>query len=80
MQKLFLKISQIFTGKHLCWSLFLIKLQVLKPATVLKKDSNTYVFLCILRLFFKALLLVLLLHVNNLPGTQLEITCSKLTV
>ena len=34
-----------FTGKHLCWSLFLIKLQALKPATPLKKDSNTGGFL-----------------------------------
>ena len=24
----------IFTGKHLCWSLFLMKLQVLQPATL----------------------------------------------
>ena len=28
------------TGKHLCWSLFLIKLQVFRPATLLKRDSN----------------------------------------
>ena len=35
----------IFTEKHLCWNLFLIKLQVLWPATLfqprLKKDFNT---------------------------------------
>ena len=30
-----------FTGKHLCWSLFLIKLQVLKPVSLLKGDCNT---------------------------------------
>ena len=29
-----------FTGKHMCWSLFLIKLLVLRPATLLTKDSN----------------------------------------
>ena len=36
-----------FTGKHLCQSLFLIKLQVLglRPATLLKRDSGTCVFL-----------------------------------
>ena len=34
-----------FTGKHLCWSLFLIKFQALSPATLLKRDSNTGVFL-----------------------------------
>ena len=32
-------------GKHLYWSLFLIKLQALTPATLLKRDSNTSVFL-----------------------------------
>ena len=35
----------IFTGKHLVWSLFLIKLQTLGPATLSKRDSNTGVFL-----------------------------------
>ena len=33
-----------FTGKYLCWSLFLIKLQAQGPATFLKRDSNTGVF------------------------------------
>ena len=33
------------TRKQLCWSLFLIKLQTFKPATLLKTDSNTGVFL-----------------------------------
>ena len=52
--QIFIKISvlknfAIFTGKHLCWSLFLRKLQVLKPASLLKRDSNTGVFLWILR-------------------------------
>ena len=27
--------------KHLCWSLFLIKPQALKPVTLLKRDSST---------------------------------------
>ena len=40
-----LKNFAIITGKHLCWSLFLRKLQVLKPATLLKGDSNNGVFL-----------------------------------
>ena len=35
----------IFTRKHLCWSLFLIKLQALRPATLFqprpKRDFNT---------------------------------------
>ena len=30
-----------FTGKHLCWSLFLIKVAGLRSVTLLKRDSNT---------------------------------------
>ena len=41
--------SAIFTGKQLCRSLFLIKLQALKAATLFqphpKRDFNTGVFL-----------------------------------
>ena len=33
------------TGKRLCWSPFLIKLQPFRPTTLLKKDSNTGAFL-----------------------------------
>ena len=40
-----LKNFENFTGKYLCWSLFLIKLQAWRLATLLKKDSNTSVFL-----------------------------------
>ena len=29
-----------FTGKHLCWSLFLIKLLQIGPESLLKLDSN----------------------------------------
>ena len=32
-----LKDFAIFTGKHLCWSLFLINMQAWRPATLLKK-------------------------------------------
>ena len=31
----------MFTGKHLCWSLFLIKLQAWRPASLFERDSNT---------------------------------------
>ena len=41
----------ISTEKHLCWSLFLIKLQALVPATLLKIDSNTGFFTWILQNF-----------------------------
>ena len=40
-----------FTGKHLCLSL-LIKLQAFRPATLLKRHSNTGVFQWILRNLF----------------------------
>ena len=34
-----------FTGKHLCWSLFWIKLRSWRPSTLLNRDSNTSAFL-----------------------------------
>ena len=34
-----------FTGRELCWSLFLIELQTLSSAALLEIDSNTDVFL-----------------------------------
>ena len=41
-----------FTGKNLCWSLFLIKLQLWEPATLLKK-APTQVFSCEICKLFK---------------------------
>ena len=38
-----------FTGKHLCWCTFLIKLHPIRPATLPKIDSNTGAFLWNLR-------------------------------
>ena len=35
----------IFTGKHLGWSLFLIKLEAFGSVTLIKRGSNTGVFL-----------------------------------
>ena len=46
-----LKNLTILTGKHLCWCLVLIKLHGLRPATLLKRDSNIDVFLWVLRNF-----------------------------
>ena len=34
-----------FTRKHLCWNLFSMKLRAFSPATILKRDFNTGVFL-----------------------------------
>ena len=50
-KKVGLKNFAIFIGKHLCWSLFSIKLQTFRSATLLKVDSNTGVFLWILEFF-----------------------------
>ena len=46
-----------FTGKHLPWSLFLINLQALRSATLLKRDSFTDAFLWSLRNFWRHLFL-----------------------
>ena len=51
-KKTLLKTFTIFTGKHLCWSLFLIKLQVLRPVTHLK-ETPTPVFSCKCSKIFK---------------------------
>ena len=45
IEKAVLNNFAIFAGKHLPCSLFLIKLQAFRPATLLKNDSNTGVFL-----------------------------------
>ena len=50
-----IKSFAIFTGKHLCWSLCLIKLQACRPATLLKGDSYTGVFFWKLRNFWENL-------------------------
>ena len=50
-----LKNLAILIGKHLCWSLFLINLEVYKPGILLQWDSDTSVFLWILRNFYKGL-------------------------
>ena len=50
-----LKNFAIFTGKHVCWSHFLIKLQAWRPANLLKKDSNRSAFFWISRNFSEKL-------------------------
>ena len=40
-----LKPDANFIGKHLCWSLFLLKLQALMTAALLKGASNIGIFL-----------------------------------
>ena len=46
-----------FPGKHLCQSLFFNKVAGLRPATLLKRDSGTGVFLSTLRNFYDHLFL-----------------------
>ena len=46
-KEVFKKIA-IFTGKPLCWSLFVMRLPAYKPANLLKRDSNTSIFLLML--------------------------------
>ena len=55
----------IFTRKHLCWGLFLIKLQAFRPATFLKRDSDVSCGYCELykNIFFTENLRWLLLTV-----------------
>ena len=43
------------SSKHLCLSLFLIKLQVLWPAPLFKREFNVCVFLWILQKFYEKL-------------------------
>ena len=43
------KIAAIFTEKHLCWSLFLIKLQILRPPV----SDLRLLFSCVIYKFFK---------------------------
>ena len=40
-----------FTGKQMCWSLIPIKFQAFMPVTLLKRDSDTGVFLWTLQNF-----------------------------
>ena len=51
LEKDVLKNFANFKGKHLCWSLFLIKLRSSGPATLFKRDSNAIVFQWNLRNF-----------------------------
>ena len=48
---MFLKNFAILTGKHLSWSLSLVKLKTFSSVTLLKKSSNTGVFLWTLKIF-----------------------------
>ena len=50
-RKPILKNFAIFTGKHLCWSLFLSKLQAVRPAILSNTNYNTGIFLWMWRNF-----------------------------
>ena len=53
INKAVLKNFAILIERHPCWSLFLIKLQAFRSATLIKRDSNTNV--CPLRHIFSSL-------------------------
>ena len=63
-----IKFFSIFTGKHLCWVLFLIKLQVERSATFLKIDSNKGVSCGYCNIFKNSFLIQ---HLRWLPLTVL---------
>ena len=46
---IYIYIFAISTGKHLCWGLFLLKLQALRTTTEFKRDTDTSVFQSILQ-------------------------------
>ena len=47
------KLTNKTPERRLCWSLFLMRLQAFRPATLLKRDSNTGVFLRNLQKFWR---------------------------
>ena len=53
-----LKKFAIITEKHLCWSLFLIKLQTWRPAALLNRDSSTGISMWILQKFLRTALFI----------------------
>ena len=55
VKKCALKNFAKFTGNHLCWSLFIIKLQAWGPATFFKRDSDTGVLRWNLQRFWEHL-------------------------
>ena len=65
-KNLFLNILQ-YSQENNCFIPFLINMLTFRPAALLKRDSNTGVFLCILQIFiyfeiWEQLLLILLLY------------------
>ena len=73
----------IFIRKHLCWSLFLIKLQT-RPATLLRRDSHTSLLLWILSNFQENLfwrrcerLLLMLLKPQGTNYSNAQISTTK---
>ena len=63
----------IITGKHLCWGLFLMRLQAIKFATILKGDSSTGVS-CGYSKFLRTTFFIE--HLHCLPVSVLQ-QCSK---
>ena len=66
-----------FTGKHLCWSLFLITLQLFRLATSLKIDSKTDVFLRNLRIFKNTYFEIFVSPQNTITNSNCEFGLSE---
>ena len=66
IEKAVFKNFAIFTGKHLCWSLLLIDLQVLKPLNLLKGECCKIFKNTILMKICEQLLLQFLLLTGNI--------------
>ena len=72
-KELFLKMSQKFSRKYLCWSLFLIKLHAFRPSSFIKKILQHRCFpvnflKCLRTSFFIEHLWWLLLHILYFPS------------
>ena len=75
-----LKHSAIFKGKRLSRSLFLIKLQASSPAALLKRDSNSGIFLWILRNFLRTAFFIehiQWLVLNAISHLRLNLFCAN---
>ena len=59
IQKAVLKNFAIFTGKHLCWSFFLIKLQLQTPTQVFPKNISNFLRTPILKIVCEWLHLIM---------------------
>ena len=68
----------IFTGKHLCWSLFVIKFPAFKPANLLKKRLQHRYFHINIAKFLRTAFFIE--HLRQLLFKAIFETCQNLTM